>query len=83
VGAVALGEIDEVTKRLHARIDERRPGTKRDGPAEKIEKGGDRAAAEGKQATAGNYYLRAGNYFYTGERMVPRESRSWPSTGEA
>ena len=28
------------------------------------------AAAEGREATAGNHYLRAGNYYYTGERFV-------------
>ena len=31
----------------------------------------DTAAAEGRHATAGNYYMRAGNYYYTGERMIP------------
>src|SRR5262249_59853481 len=39
--------------------------------AERVERAGDKAAAEGKSATAGNCYLRAGNYYYTGERMVP------------
>ena len=39
--------------------------------AERVERAGDAAAAEGRHATAGNYYLRAGNYYYTGERMVP------------
>ena len=39
--------------------------------AERVERAGDEAAAEGRSATAGNYYLRAGNYYYTGERMVP------------
>ena len=39
--------------------------------AARIERTADTAAAEGRNATAGNYYLRAGNYYYTGERMVP------------
>jgi alpha-beta hydrolase superfamily lysophospholipase len=39
--------------------------------AERMEQAADRAAAERRDATAGNYYLRAGMYYYTGERMVP------------
>jgi alpha-beta hydrolase superfamily lysophospholipase len=70
--AVALGEIDEVVQRLHER-----PHTEDawweewTALAARIERTADKAAAEGRNATAGNYYLRAGNYYYTGERMVP------------
>jgi alpha-beta hydrolase superfamily lysophospholipase len=39
--------------------------------AERMERAGDEAAAERRDATAGNYYLRAGMYYFTGERMVP------------
>jgi alpha-beta hydrolase superfamily lysophospholipase len=71
-GAVALGEIDWVVQRLHERIGEPQAWweewTK---VAAQVERAGDAAAAEGRSATAGNYYLRAGNYYYTGERMVP------------
>jgi alpha-beta hydrolase superfamily lysophospholipase len=71
-GAVALGEIDWVVQRLHERLDEPQAWweewTK---VAAQVEHAGDAAAAEGRSATAGNYYLRAGNYYYTGERMVP------------
>jgi hypothetical protein len=71
-GAVALGEIDEVTQRLHARSDEPQAWWEEwTAVAEKVERVADLAAAEGRDATAGNYYLRAGNYFYTGERMIP------------
>ena len=71
-GAVALGEIDWIVQRLHERIGEPQAWweewTK---VAAQVERAGDAAAAEGRSATAGNYYLRAGNYYYTGERMVP------------
>ena len=75
-GAVALGEIDWVVQRLHARIDEPEAWweewTK---VAAQVERAGDAAAAAGYSATAGNYFLRAGNYYYTGERMVPPGER--------
>ncbi|MBI3918684.1 MAG: alpha/beta hydrolase [Betaproteobacteria bacterium] len=71
-GAVALGEIDWVVQRLHERIDEPQAWWEEwTRVAAKVEQAGDAAAAEGRSATAGNYYLRAGNYYYTGERMVP------------
>ena len=70
--AVALGEIDEVVQRLHERIKEPHAWWEEWGAmAARMEKQADAAAAEGRNATAGNYYLRAGNYYYTGERMVP------------
>ena len=69
--AVALGEIDQVVQRLHARLDQPQAWWEEWGAlAERIERGGDDAAARGHQATAGNCYLRAGNYYYTGERMI-------------
>lgn len=71
-GAVALGEIDEVVQRLHRRAGE--PDAWWEewcAMAARMEKQADAAAAEGRDATAGNYYLRAGTYYYTGERMVP------------
>jgi len=71
-GAVALGEIDLVVQRLHARINEPQAWWEEwTAMAAKVERTADAAAAEGRQATAGNNYLRAGNYYYTGERMVP------------
>jgi alpha-beta hydrolase superfamily lysophospholipase len=71
-GAVAMGEIDQVVQRLHARIEEPQAWWEEwCAMGERIEKAGDRAAAEKHDATAGNCYLRAGNYYYTGERMVP------------
>ncbi len=71
-GAVALEEIDRVVQRLHARLSEPQAWWEEwTAEAERVERAGDAAASEGRQATAGNYYLRAGNYYYTGERMVP------------
>jgi alpha-beta hydrolase superfamily lysophospholipase len=71
-GAVALGEIDEIVQRLHERADE--PDAWWEewcAIASRMEQAADAAAAEGRDATAGNYYLRAGMYYFTGERMVP------------
>lgn len=71
-GAVALGEIDEIVQRLHTRAREPHAWWEEwTAMASKLERKADAAAAEGRQATAGNYYLRAGMYYYTGERMVP------------
>jgi len=71
-GAVALGEIDAVVQRLHARVNEPEAWWEEwTAMAAKIEQTADTAAKERRDASAGNYYLRAGNYYYTGERMVP------------
>jgi len=71
-GAVALGEIDEVIQNLHRRSKEPHAWWEEwTAMAARVERCADAAAAEGRQATAGNYYLRAGMYYYTGERMVP------------
>src|SRR5262245_8251503 len=71
-GAVALGEIDWVVQRLHARAKEPEAWWEEwSAVAGRVERAADAAAQAGRQATAGNCYLRAGNYYYTGERMVP------------
>jgi dipeptidyl aminopeptidase/acylaminoacyl peptidase len=70
-GAVALGEIDEVCERLKSRQNE--PDAWREewcAMAARLEKVADKAAAEGRRHTAGNYYLRAGMYYFTGERFI-------------
>jgi alpha-beta hydrolase superfamily lysophospholipase len=70
-GAVALGEIDEVCERLMSRQTE--PDAWREewcAMARRLEAVADKAAAEGRQHTAGNYYLRAGMYYFTGERFI-------------
>ena len=70
-GAVALGEIDDVCERLKSRQNE--PDAWPEEwcrMAARLEKVADKAAAEGRQLTAGNYYLRAGMYYFTGERFV-------------
>ena len=71
-GAVALAEIDEIIQRLHARAKEPQAWWEEwCAMGARIERAADAAAAERRDATAGNYYLRAANYYYTGERMVP------------
>ncbi|MDP2238640.1 MAG: alpha/beta hydrolase [Burkholderiales bacterium] len=71
-GAVALGEIDEVIQRLHQRAGEPQAWWEEwTVMGARMERFADAAAAENRQASAGNYYLRAGMYYYTGERMVP------------
>ncbi len=75
-GVVAMGEIDQVIQRLHARINEPQAWWEEwCAMGDRIAKAADQAAAEKRDATAGNYYLRAGNYYYTGERMVPPGER--------
>jgi alpha-beta hydrolase superfamily lysophospholipase len=70
-GAVAMGEIDEVVQRMHARANEPQAWWEEWGRmGERLERVGDAAAAEGRDATAGNAYLRAAMYYYTGERMI-------------
>ena len=71
-GSVALGEIDEVCQRLASRQHE--PDAWREewcAMGARLEEVAVRAAAEGRQHTAGNYYLRAGMYHFTGERFIP------------
>ena len=70
--SVALEEIDRVVQRLHQRINEPHAWWEEwTAVAAAVEREADTAAAEGRHATAGNYYLRAGSYYYTGERMLP------------
>jgi alpha-beta hydrolase superfamily lysophospholipase len=67
-----LGEIDQVIQRLHERASEPESWWQEwAAMGERLERFADTAAAEGRDATAGNYYLRAAMYYYTGERMVP------------
>ncbi len=72
-GAVAIGEIDRIAERLAARGmgDPDAWWQEWCAMAEKNEALADKAAAEGRDFTAGDHYLRAGNYYYTGERFVP------------
>ena len=71
-GAVALGEIEQVCEKLRARHSEPQAWWEEwCAMAERLERTADQAAADKRDATAGNYYLRANNYYYTGERMLP------------
>ena len=70
-GAVALEEIDRIGEKLKARAGEPDAWWQEwSAMASRIEQTADKAAAEGRQATAGNYYIRAGNYYFTGERFI-------------
>src|SRR5688572_4342782 len=70
-GAVALGEIDEVCERLRARQGDADAWREEwCAMGRRLEDVAARAAAEGREMTAGNYYLRAGMYYFTGERFV-------------
>lgn len=70
-GAVALEEIDRIGEKLKARMSEPEAWWQEwSAMASHIEQAADKAVAEGRQATAGNYYIRAGNYYFTGERFI-------------
>jgi dienelactone hydrolase len=70
-GAVALEEIDRIGEKLKARMGEPDAWWQEwSAMASLIEQTADKAVAEGRQATAGNYYIRAGNYYFTGERFI-------------
>jgi alpha-beta hydrolase superfamily lysophospholipase len=73
--AVAMEEIDRVGQRMAARAGEsdldlvwREEWTI---AADRVAAVADKAAAEGRQITAGHNYMRAGNYYYCAERMIP------------
>jgi dipeptidyl aminopeptidase/acylaminoacyl peptidase len=71
-GAVSLGEIDEVCRRLMTR--EHEPDAWREewcAMGARLERVARQAAAQGRQHTAGNYFLRAGMYTFTAERFIP------------
>src|SRR5262245_11471079 len=72
--AAAMGEIDLVTQRLQKRERESEPDRawkeEWERMGDQVAAIADKAAAEGRQVTAGNNYMRAGNYFYSAERFV-------------
>jgi dienelactone hydrolase len=71
-GAVALGEIDRICRRIKARSDDPDAWVEEwHAMAARLEAEADAAVREGRSHTAGNCYLRAGNYYYTGERFIP------------
>ena len=79
-GVVALEEMDRACEKLRLRQHEPHAWQEEWGAiAELVEKRADAAAAEGRKATAGDYYLRAGNYFYNAERFIlpGEEKRAW------
>ena len=70
-GVVALEEMDRACEKLRVRQHEPQAWQEEWGAiAELVEKRADAAAAEGRKASAGDYYLRAGNYFYNAERFI-------------
>ena len=79
-GVVALEEMDRACEKLRLRQHEPHAWQEEWGAiAELVEKRADAAAAEGRKASAGDYYLRAGNYFYNAERFIlpGEEKRDW------
>ena len=83
-GAVAMGEIDEVVQRMHARSKEPQAWWEEWGRmGERLEHAADAAAAERRDATAGNCYLRAAMHDYTGERMIEPGEQKLGCTGRA
>jgi alpha-beta hydrolase superfamily lysophospholipase len=74
-GAVSLGEIDKVAARMTARASEGDHETvwKQEwaAMADTVAAAADKADAEGRKITAGDFHMRAGNYYYSAERMIP------------
>jgi pimeloyl-ACP methyl ester carboxylesterase len=70
-GAVALGEIDEICERLRRRESEPHAWWEEwSAMARQLERVADEAEAQGRRATAGDFYLRAGMYYFTAERFI-------------
>ena len=70
-GAVALGEIDEICERLRRRENEPHAWWEEwSAMARRLEHVADEAEAQGRHATAGDFYLRAGMYYFTAERFI-------------
>ena len=76
-GAVALGEIDEVCRKLESRQGE--PDSWREewcAMGRRLEQSAERAEAAGHRWSSGSFFLRAGMYWFTGERfMYPGEDK--------
>src|ERR1051325_8115192 len=74
-GAIAMEEVDRIGDRLKAREQESEPDLvwKEEwcAMAERVAKVADKAAAEGRNITAGHHYMRAANYYYSAERFIP------------
>src|SRR5262245_12148734 len=74
-GAIAMEEVDRITRRLEARLGEADPDRawreEWAAMADRVAAVADRAAAEKREITAGHHYMRAGNYYYSAERFIP------------
>src|SRR5262245_19397572 len=74
-GAIAMEEVDRITRRLTARAGEPDPDLawreEWAAMADRVAAVADRAAAEKREITAGHHYMRAGNYYYSAERFIP------------
>jgi dienelactone hydrolase len=74
-GAVAMDEVDRIGRRLAARASEadldRVWREEWSAMADRLADVADKAAAEGREITAGHHYMRAGNYYYSAERFIP------------
>ncbi|MGH7384612.1 MAG: hypothetical protein ACREKG_05475, partial [Candidatus Rokuibacteriota bacterium] len=75
-GAAALGEIDQVGRRLRGREgDNDAWWAEWSAMAGRLEGWGDAEAARGHALTAGSLYLRAATYHFCGERFLPPDER--------
>src|SRR3981189_3063896 len=74
-GAIAMEEVDRIGRRLAARAGEadldRARREEWAARAEPVAGVADKAAADGREITAGHHYMRAGNYYYSAERFIP------------
>src|SRR4029077_1464459 len=68
-GAIAMDEVDRIGRRLEARASEadldRVWREEWSAMADRLADVADKAAAEGREITAGHHYMRAGNYYYS------------------
>jgi hypothetical protein len=71
-GAAALGEIDQIGRRLKGHEGDNQLWCREwSRAAERVERLGDVAERENHCLTAGSYYLRAAIYYFCGERFLP------------
>ncbi len=71
-GAGALGEVDQIGRRLRGRVGDNEAWHEEwSAMARRLEESADACAAAGRELTAGSYYLRAATYYFLGERFLP------------
>jgi alpha-beta hydrolase superfamily lysophospholipase len=79
-GASAMGEVDQVGRRLKAREGDNEAWfAEWHAMGENMERKAEAARAEGHELTAGTYYLHAGVYLLYSERFIPPSERKFQS----